>query len=159
MAAPLFFVFVLVLACAEVDARVLRLRVDRREALLEGKPFGLAGSYEKLVGKVDFVLDPELPANHAVVDLALAPRNENGEVELEADFYLLKPVDPARGNGVLFYEAGNRGRKRILPVFQSGSPSDDPTSEADMGNWSLMVQGFSLLWMGWQWDVPEGRMR
>ena len=22
-----------------------------------------------------------------------------------------------------------------------------------------MQQGFSLLWMGWQWDVPEGRMR
>ena len=21
-----------------------------------------------------------------------------------------------------------------------------------------MVQGFSFLWMGWQWDVPEGRM-
>ena len=22
-----------------------------------------------------------------------------------------------------------------------------------------MRQGFTLLWMGWQWDVPEGRMR
>ena len=22
-----------------------------------------------------------------------------------------------------------------------------------------MHQGFTLLWMGWQWDVPEGRMR
>lgn len=22
-----------------------------------------------------------------------------------------------------------------------------------------MQQGFTLLWMGWQWDVPDGRMR
>jgi hypothetical protein len=142
-----------------VEARVVRLRIDRREVLLEGRAFGLAGPYEKLSGQVDFALDPALAANRPIVDLALAPRNENGEVEFHADFYLLKPVDPARGNGVLFYEAGNRGTKRILPVFQNASPSPDPRSAAEIGNGSLMVQGFSLLWMGWQWDVPEGRMR
>src|SRR5262249_48131112 len=27
------------------------------------------------------------------------------------------------------------------------------------GDGELMSQGYSLLWMGWQWDVPEGRMR
>ena len=142
-----------------VEARVVRLRIDRREVLLEGRPFGLAGPYEKLSGRVDFALDPELAANGMVVDLPLAPRNENGEVEFHADFYLLKPIDPARGNGVLFYEAGNRGTKRILPIFQSSSPSQDPQTAAEIGNGNLMVQGFSLLWMGWQWDVPEGRMR
>ena len=76
-----------------------------------------------------------------------------------ADFYLLKPVDPARGNGRLFYEAGNRGTKRILPVFQDGAGSADPTTAAEFGNGALMRQGFTLLWMGWQWDVPAGRMR
>jgi len=142
-----------------VDARVVRLRIGRREVLLEGRAFGLAGPYEKLSGQVDFALEPELAANRMVVDLPLAPRNENGEVELYADFYLLKPVDPARGNGVLFYEAGNRGTKRILPVFQSASSSQDPETAAEIGNGNLMSQGFSFLWMGWQWDVPEGRMR
>jgi len=151
-------VFALLMATT-VEARVVRLRIDRREVLLEGRAFGLAGPYEKLVGRVDFALDPELAANRMVVDLPLAPRNDNGEVELQADFYLLKPVDPARGNGVLFYEAGNRGRKRILQTFQSASSSEDPETVAEIGNGSLMAQGFSLLWMGWQWDVPEGRMR
>jgi hypothetical protein len=150
---------VLCLVSGAVEARVVRLRIDRREVLLEGRAFGLAGPYEKLSGQVDFALDPDLAANRMVVDLPLAPRNENGEVEFHADFYLLKPVDPARGNGVLFYEAGNRGTKRILPVFQSASPSQDPETAADIGNGSLMFQGFSLLWMGWQWDVPQGRMR
>jgi len=154
--------FVLCLVSGMVEARVVRLRIDRREVLLEGRAFGLAGPYEKLAGQVDFALDPELAANRMVFDLPLAPRNENGEVEFHADFYLVKPVNPARGNGVLFYEAGNRGTKRILPVFQSGSPSQDPATAAEIGNGSLMFQGFSLLWMGWQWDVPsgpEGRMR
>lgn len=141
------------------EAGVTRLRIDRRETVLAGQPFGAAGPYEKLVGKVDFALDPSLPQNQGIVDLKLAPRNAQGLVEFSADFYLLKPVDPTRGNGRLFYEAGNRGTKRILPVFQDAANSTDPTTAAEFGNGALMRQGFSLLWMGWQWDVPEGRMR
>src|SRR5438445_11109071 len=86
------------------DARVVRLRIERREPVLAGRSFGAAGPYEKLVGKVDFALDPDLPRNAAVVDLELAPRNSRGEVEFSADFYMLKPVDPHRGNGTLSYE-------------------------------------------------------
>jgi hypothetical protein len=143
------------------EARVVRLRIERREVVLSGRPFGAAGPYEKLVGKVDFGLDPTLPANDIVVDLKLAPRNARGEVEASADFYLLKPLDPRRGNGRLFYEVGNRGGKGMLPTFQKASGSTDPTSEAEIGDGALMRQGFTLLWMGWQWDVPlrPGTMR
>ena len=102
----------------DAAASVTRLRIERRETMLNGRPFGAAGPYEKLFGKVDFALDPSLPQNRGIVDLNLAPKNAQGLVEFSADFYLLKPVDPARGNGRLFYEAGNRGTKRILPVFQ-----------------------------------------
>jgi Alpha/beta hydrolase domain len=140
-------------------AGVTRLRIERRELVLNGVTFGAAGPYEKLVGKVDFALDPTLPQNRGIVDLLLAPRNARGEVEFSADFYLLKPVDPARGNGRLFYEAGNRGTKRILTTFQNGTTASDPSTAADFGDGALMRQGFSLLWMGWQWDVPQGRMR
>lgn len=142
-----------------VEAGVSRLRIERREVVLNGKPFGAAGAYEKLVGKVDFTLDPKRPQNAGIVDLVLAPRNAQGFVEFSADFYLLKPVDPARGNGRLFYEAGNRGTMRILSTFQGATNSSDPTTDAQFGNGALMRQGFSLLWMGWQWDVPAGRMR
>jgi hypothetical protein len=143
------------------EARVLRLRIERREAVLGGKPFGLAGPYEKLVGKVDFALDPKRPENLRIVDLALAPRDAQGDVLFSADFYLLKPVDVKRGNGGLFYEVGNRGTKGMLPTFQNAAPSSDPTTEAEFGNGWLMRQGFALLWMGWQWDVPDDphRMR
>jgi alpha/beta hydrolase family protein len=146
---------VVVLAASAADAHVVRLRVERREVILNGRAFGAAGPYEKLVGKVDFAVDPNLPRNETIVDLKLAPRNARGEVEASADFYMLKPVDPARGNGRLFYEVGNRGGKSILATFQKAAGSADPATEAEFGDGALMRQGFTLLWMGWQWDVPE----
>jgi len=44
------------------EARVVKLRVERREPGLNGKSFGLAGPYEKLVGRVEFALDPAAAA-------------------------------------------------------------------------------------------------
>ena len=151
----------LALVSSVTEARVARLRIERREVVLNGRPFGAAGPYEKLVGKVDFGLDPNLPRNGAIVDLPLGPRNARGEVEATADFYMLKPVDPRRGNGRLFYEVGNRGGKAMLATFQKAAGSADPTRDAEFGDGALMRQGFTLLWMGWQWDVPErpGTMR
>jgi hypothetical protein len=145
----------LLVAASTADARVVRLRIERREPVLNGRTFGAAGAYEKLVGKVEFAVDPNNPRNDVIVDLKLAPRNARGEVEASADFYMLKPVDPARGNGRVFYEVGNRGGKSILATFQKAAPSPDPTTEAEFGDGALMRQGFTLLWMGWQWDVPE----
>jgi len=148
---------VLLSTCAE--ARVVKLRVERREKVLNGQPFGSAGSYERLVGKIDFALDPALAINKKVIDLELAPRNSRGEVEFSADFYMLKPVDPARGNGRLFYEVGNRGGKSMLRTFQKARGGRGAQADEDFGDGALMNQGYTLLWMGWQWDVPEGQMR
>jgi len=144
---------------SDAQARLLRLAIERREVVLAGRAFGLAGPYEKLVGTAHFAVDPDLPQNQIIVDLKLAPRNVHGEVEFSSDFYLLKPVDPGRSNGRLFYEAGNRGSKRILQIFQKASRSADPTTVEEFGDGVLMSRGFSFLWMGWQWDVPDGRMR
>src|SRR6266852_3368732 len=151
--------FAIVLLATITEARVVRLRIERRETILNGKQFGLAGAYEKLSGKVEFVLDPSAPLNAGIVDLKLAPRNARGGVEFTADFYLLKPVDVARGNGRILYEVGNRGTKAMLRTFQKARPSPDPASVEEIGDGALMAQGYALLWMGWQWDVPEGLMR
>ena len=152
-------VFCLLLATGIAEAELVRLRVERRETVANGMSFGLAGPYEKLVGMADFALDPDGPRNGIIVDLALAPRNAEGRVEFSAEFFLLKPVDPTRGNGRLFYEAGNRGSKRILVTFQKAARASDPMTAEEFGDGTLMRDGFSLLWMGWQWDTPEGRMR
>ncbi len=49
-------------------------------------------------------------------------------------------------------------RRRCGP-FKKAGPVKTQTREADFGDGLLMRQGYSLLWMGWQWDVPDGRMR
>ncbi len=151
--------FLIAFLPAGANARVVQVRIDHREAVLAGKSFGAVGAYEKLVGTIEFALNPSLPQNSGIIDLALAPRNARGEVEFSADFYLLKPADVSRGNGRLLYEVGNRGSKATLRTFQKGGPSQDPTTPADLGDGFLMRQGYALLWMGWQWDVPDGRMR
>ena len=81
--------------------------------------------------------------------------NARGEVEASADFYMLKPIDPRKGNGRLFYEVGNRGGKSISDDISEGV-ADQPIRprDAEFGDGALMRQGFTLLWMGWQWDVP-----
>jgi len=140
---------------AAAEARVVRVTIDRRESVLAGKPFGLAGAYETLVGTVELALDPALRQNQAVVDLGLAPRNERGEVAFTADLFILKPVELRRGNGRVYYEVPNRGGKGILRRLQYAEGSLDPRQPADFGDGWLMEQGFSLAWMGWQWDVPE----
>src|SRR6185436_17716838 len=161
MSRVLVATMMLTLVSSVTEARVVGLRIERREVVLNGRAFGAAGPYEKLVGKVDFGLDPKLPRNGVIVDLPLGPRNARGEVEATADFYMLKPVDPRRGNGRLFYEVGNRGGKALLSTFQKATGSADPTTDPEFGDGALMRQGFTLLWMGWQWDVPirPGTMR
>src|SRR5262249_59365319 len=36
--------------------------------------------------------------------------------------------------------------------------SVDPKTDSEFGDGRLMSEGYSLLWMGWQWDVPQGMM-
>jgi hypothetical protein len=152
---PVLLAAALGLAASAADARVVRVTIERRETVLSGKPFGLAGPYETLVGTVDFALDPARRQNQAVVDLALAPRDERGEVTFTADVFILKPVDLRRGNGRVYYEVPNRGGKGILRRLQYATPSLDPKEAGDFGDGWLMAQGFALVWMGWQWDVPD----
>ena len=137
-------------------AYVTRVEIARREPVLGGRPFGLAGAYEKLVGRVWFAVDPRHPRNAAVTDLALAPRNARGEVEFSADLYILRPADAGRGNGTALVEIANRGGKQLLTFFSNSQGSPDPTTSAHFGDRLLLEHGFTLVWVGWQFDVPEG---
>ncbi|MBW2424622.1 MAG: hypothetical protein JRG86_10255, partial [Deltaproteobacteria bacterium] len=53
------------------EARVLRVEVERRERVLEGRAFGDRGAYELLEGRVHFGFDPADPANARIADIAL----------------------------------------------------------------------------------------
>lgn len=137
------------------SAALTRVSVIERSDVLGGRPLGPAGAYERIIAKAYFELDPRLRANRAVRDLELAERNERGMVEFSADLYVLKPTDPAKGNGTLLFEAPNRGGKGMLARFQYATGAADPRTEEQFGDLWLMKQGYTLAWLGWQWDVPR----
>src|SRR5437870_11922967 len=147
-------IVLLALAAAPVSAEVVRIEVQSRADLVGGQPFGAAGPYEKLSGKIYFAVDPALPANRIVTDLDKAPRNGAGKVEFSSDFFLIKPKRIERGNGAVLYEVSNRGGKGMLGFFNHAAGSLDPNTPSEMGDGFLMKQGFTLLWVGWQFDPP-----
>lgn len=129
-------------------AEVVRIEVSSRADLLSGK-------YEKLSGKIYFAIDARNSANQVITDIDKAPKNASGKVEFSSDFYMIKPKDMARANGTLLYEVSNRGNKGMIGHFNRTTSVLDPKTEADLGDAFLMNQGFTLLWVGWQFDVAN----
>ena len=134
---------------------VTALDVHTRAAVLDGSPFGAAGAYEKIVGTLRFAVDPDHPLHTRVCDLDRAPRDGEGRATFAGDFYLLRPADPARGNGSLLLDVPNRGRKVALGMLNSAVRVPDPSTPEDFGNGFLMRHGWSVAWIGWQPDVPR----
>ena len=136
-------------ARAEVTRAVVTARAD----------VGVSG-YEKIAGTIHFAVDPSDPHNRFVVDLDKAPRNAAGLVEFSADMYVLRPKDERRGNGSALVEVSNRGNRGALAGFDRGG-FPDPKTENDLGDRFLMRFGFTLAWVGWEFDVPDqpGLMR
>ena len=146
----------------DAEAEVVRFEVLEVESpTFEGREFGSVGPYEKIVARAFLEVDPTDPHNAGIIDLKLAPRNAAERVEFVADVVILKPIDLAQGNGRIFYEVVNRGRKRSLGLINDAPWSNDPTTAADAGNGYLMREGYTVVWSGWQGDVPpaEGLMR
>jgi len=83
-----------------------------RADIQDGRAFGLAGAYERIIGRVYFAVNPENIHNRPIVDLDKAPRNAQGEVEFSADLYLFKPKDMAKGNNAVLFESLEPRRKR-----------------------------------------------
>lgn len=148
---------VVAIAASPASAEVARVEIKHRADVLNGRAFGSAGAYETLAGTIYFAVDPSSPSNRIIVDLDKAPRNGQGKVEFSADLYIVKPKNPAKGNGVLFFDVVNRGNKALLGVFSRGGRSDDPRTEADFGDAYLLKQGYTLVMVGWQFDVPMGQ--
>lgn len=151
----LLFSFVMALAPAKLRAEVTRVEITSRTDVLGGKSFGTVGPYEKLVGKVYFAVDPKNVHNQNIADLDLAPKNKQGKVEFSADLFILSPKDPSKGNGVAFFDVSNRGNKGLLGIFNRAKGATDPSSEAEFGDGLLMREGYTLVDVGWEFDVRK----
>ncbi|MGA3403333.1 MAG: alpha/beta hydrolase domain-containing protein, partial [Acetobacteraceae bacterium] len=81
-------------------------------------------------------------------------RNARGKVEYRSDFVVLRPTDPARGNGRILYEVNNRGRIMLFANMCAGAAGNTPQTAAELGNAFPLRLGFSLVWSGWDPGAP-----
>jgi hypothetical protein len=118
------------------QAAVLRVEVADRADVAN------APGYERISGKVFFAVDPKLPANRAIVDIDLAPRNAQGLVEFSASMLVLRPKDAAKSNGTALLEISNRGGTSL-------------TNSLNLNDQFLLERGFTVAWIGWEADMPD----
>lgn len=120
--------WILFLVSLSTHAEVVRVDVTER------RDVGKLG-YEQIIGKMHLAIDPKLPQNAVIADVELAPVNAAGRVEFVADLRLWKPKNMSRSNGAAWVEIPNRGGKSGLIT-------------------SMMEQGFVMLNVGWEFDLP-----
>lgn len=137
------------LCLSQAQAEVVRVDITGSAGLAGGQDFGTHGAYEELTGTVHFAVDPADPHNALIADIELAPRNAAGKVEFSADLVVWKPVDAARGNGVLLVDIPNRGSRPALGFNKPGAANP-------AGDGFLLREGYTVAWIGWEYDIAEG---
>ncbi len=146
------------LLAAPADARLTQLSILSQEPFADGASFGNAGPYVRIRALARGELDPKDPANAVIAMLDQAPRNARGMVDYDTDVFILRPADPARGDGVLLYDVTNRGNKFLMswlndaPEPPTGAVND-PRTLADAGNAFTFRRGDTMVWSGWQPEV------
>ncbi len=107
---------------------------------------------ERIQAIVHYALDPNNAANKSIVDLDKAPRNAKGMVEFAADLRILRMKDPKKRNGTMIVEAANRGHVSLPEIGVPGKTNPMRTAK-DVGDPWLLQEGFTLAWVGWEFDM------
>lgn len=141
----LTFAAVLILAAVCARAEVVKVDVTARQDVPK---YG----YERITGRVHFAVDPKNPRNAIIVDLDKAPRQADGRVVFTSDVLILKPK--SGGNGVAVVDVVNRGNPTAFRLNR-------PETGDVYGDGFLMRRGFTIICIGWEFDVPvrEGAIR
>ena len=132
---------------------VVNFDVTSHEPYAAGRPFGDAGPYQRVDGLLHFAVDPANDANRPIVDLHLAPRDAEGRVRFRADFTLIAPRDPRQGNRRLIVDVVNRGGRRVVRTFNRAPAPAPGSRDVHPGDGFLFNHGYSVVSIGWQWDV------
>jgi len=144
------------LLASQVRAEVVALQIVKREPFAAGQAFGDVGPYEQITAIARFAIDPKDQANRIIVDLDLAPRNADGNVEFAADVVILAPKDLSKGNGAIFYDVNNRGNKLALGMFNRPPGGPGPDAKNPAGDGFLMKRGYTVVWSGWIGELLPG---
>ncbi len=134
---------ILLIFCGAAAAELDRIEIYSRSDL---------GAYERLIGRAYYSVDPGLPANRGIADIALAPKNSRGKVEFSGDLMVWRPPE-SRRRGTVFLEVVNRGGPQSLYLISGAAGTDSAPEHWDAGDRFLLDQGFTLVFLGWQFDV------
>src|SRR5437879_2171421 len=142
---------------AVAGAEVSRVEIASRRDVAAGRSLGSVGPYERITGKIYFLIDPANKRNQVIADLDKAPRNAAGKIEVSSDLVILKPRDASKGNGIAIFDIVNRGNGVVLPNFD-GPPGKTPEREA--GDGFLLNRGYTIVQVGWEFDARrEGAVK
>jgi hypothetical protein len=136
----------LVLVAQVASAEVVRIDVRSRDDF---------GTHERLIARVHYAVNPRLPANERITDLVFAPRNADGRVDFAGDLLIFLPKQPA-ARGTVFLEVVNRGRDQSLGLMSDARQRDLSPENWNLGDRFLLEQGFTVAFLGWQFDVRPG---
>src|SRR5438128_11686005 len=138
----------LVLPHKQGRAEVVKIDITRKDDF---------GTHDRIIGRVQFAVDPKLSANRIIADLDLAPRNRQGKVEFTSDLLLFVPKDAGRARGTVFLEVVNRGRDQSLAIMSGARQTDLSPESWNLGDRFLLEQGFTVAFLGWQFDVQPSQ--
>ena len=132
--------------------------VTARRPYAGGRLFGDFGPFEICEGRIHYAVDPESLRNAAVVDLANAPRDEDGKVRFSGDFTFVHTPNGGSGKPArtLLIDVPNRGRRLSFSMFNRAKPDALLADPCDPGDGFLFERGFALASIGWQWRVVAG---
>ena len=111
------------------------------------------GTHQRVIARVHYAVDPTLPANQRIADLAFAPKNADGRVTFAGDLLLFLPKQSESARGTVFLEVVNRGRDQSLGLMSDARQRDLAPENWNLGDKFLLEQGFAVAFLGWQFDV------
>jgi hypothetical protein len=137
-------IFLLLLLTPSLHAELRRIEVRRRDDF---------DKYERIIGRAFFSVDPKLSANRNIADIDFAPKNAEAQVEFSGDLLYFRPK--AKNRGTVFLEVVNRGRDQALALMSGAVQRSLAPENWNLGDGFLIDQGFSVAYLGWEFDVPR----
>src|ERR1700724_1001687 len=143
-----------VLAAVPVaHARTTKIQILTKGTAFGGHSFAGVGQYEFITGIATGEVDPTNPQNAIITDIQLAPKNAQGHVVYQHNFYILQPLDPSKGNHKMMYEPPNRGGKTYQTLNNTPTGTNDPAALTDatvLDDSFLWTRGYTTVWSGWE---------
>ena len=117
-----------------------------------GNSCGKAGTFYLVQGYAMDTIDPANPLNTGITDIALAPKDTNGYVDLYFNFAIILPTNPANFTGRVISDIPNRSGSTLAQPNEANSPAQSASNCTAAVPTYFYSQGWATTDMGWEQD-------